>query len=71
MRKSTIKRAIYEVNEKLVKLTLEKTSLILYKPKELDDTGNREFDAKVWDIENHMHQLKGQKRALMNIMGTL
>jgi len=71
MRKSTIKRAIREINEKLLRLTLEKTSLILYKPKGLDDTGNREFDAKVWGIDNHMHQLRGQKRALMNIIGTL
>lgn len=71
MRKSTIKRAIKEVNEKLVRLTLEKTSLIISKPRELNDTESREFDAKVWDIDNHMHQLKGQKRALMNIIGTL
>lgn len=71
MRKSTIKRAIREVNEKLVRLTLEKTSLIISKPRELNDTESREFDSKVWGIDNHMHQLKGQKRALMNIIGTL
>jgi len=71
MRKSTIKRVIREINEKLVKLTLEKTSLIFYKSRELNDTESREFDSKVWDIDNHMQQLKGQKRALMNIIGTL
>ena len=71
MRKSTIKRAICEVNEKLLRLTLEKTSLIISKPRELNDTESREFDSKVWGIDIHMHQLRRQKRALMNIIGTL
>ena len=71
MRKSTVKNTIKDVNEKILKLTIEKTNLILAKPQELDDASSREFDAKVWGINNHMHQLKGQKRALMNIIGTL
>jgi len=71
MRKSTIKRTIREINAKILNLTLEKTSLIISKPRELNDTESREFDSKVWGIDNHMHQLRGQKRALMNIIGTL
>ena len=71
MRKSTIKLVIREVNEKIVRLKLEQTILILSKPLELDDSNRRSFDAKVWDIDNHMHQLKVQKRALLNIIGTL
>ncbi len=68
MRKSTIKRTIREINEKIVKLTLEKTNLIMSKS---SDTDSREFDNKVWLIDNYMHQLRDQKRALMNIIGTL
>lgn len=68
MRKSTIKRTIREINEKIVKLTLEKTDLIMSKS---SDTDSREFDNKVWLINNYMHQLRDQKRALMNIIGTL
>lgn len=71
MKKSTIKRVIKEVNEKIDRLKLEQANLILSKPLELDDSERRDFDAKVWDIYNHIHQLRGQKRALMNIIGTL
>ena len=71
MRKSTIKLVIREVNEKIVRLKLEQTILILSKPLELDDSNRRSFESKEWDIYNHIKQLKIQKRALLNIMGIL
>lgn len=71
MRKSTIKRAIKEVNEKIVRLKLEQTNLILSKPLELDDSERRSFESKEWVIDSSIGQLKAQKRVLMNIIGTL
>ena len=71
MKKSDIKRTIREINSKVLNLTLEKTLIILAKPLEFDDSEEREFDSKIWAIDSHIHKLRGQKRALMNIIGAL
>lgn len=71
MRKSTINRAIRDINEKIAVLTIKKTNLILSKPLELVDPERRSFESKEWVIDASIKQLKEQKRALFNIMGIL
>ena len=71
MRKA-IKSTLKQVNSKITALMLRKTDLILAKPvKNLTDETKRELNKELLDIEQNIHELRVQKRTLINLIGTL
>lgn len=70
MRKA-IKSTLKQINSKITALMLRKTDLILAKPiKNLTDETEKKLNEELWDIEQNIRELRSQKRALMNLIGS-